>query len=173
MVPGIVQEQVDRPLAGTCPARAQAGKPGSVRTGLFNVTHQGFAVFQADRTAARARGNRHLGRLKAPPEAGEFASLGGTGSTADHQVIALTSPFWLGTRVPRPRSEMRRIRKVLRLRAELASNLSAIATGARLAPRWPVEGFDEFRISGWCIGRICGLWCASFTTRDTDALLRW
>src|SRR5271166_1004109 len=35
--------------------------------------------------------------------------------------------------VPRPRSEMRRIREVLRLRAELGSNLSAIATGARLA----------------------------------------
>src|SRR5271165_4649359 len=35
--------------------------------------------------------------------------------------------------VPRPRSEMRRIREVLRLHTELGSNLSAIATGARLA----------------------------------------
>src|ERR1700674_616939 len=35
--------------------------------------------------------------------------------------------------MPRPRSEMRRIREVLRLRAELGANVSAIATGAGLA----------------------------------------
>ena len=35
--------------------------------------------------------------------------------------------------MPRPRAEMRRIREVLRLRAELGPNLSAIAAGARLA----------------------------------------
>src|SRR3981189_55750 len=35
--------------------------------------------------------------------------------------------------MPRLRSEMRRIREVLRLRAELGANVSAIATGAGLA----------------------------------------
>ena len=32
--------------------------------------------------------------------------------------------------MPRPRSEMRRVREVLRLRAELGENLSAVAAGA-------------------------------------------
>ena len=35
--------------------------------------------------------------------------------------------------MPRPRAEMRRIREVLRLRAELGPNLSAISAGAKLA----------------------------------------
>ena len=35
--------------------------------------------------------------------------------------------------MPRPRSEMRRIREVLRLRAELGESLSAVAAGAGLA----------------------------------------
>ncbi|HEX8835530.1 MAG TPA: IS21 family transposase, partial [Candidatus Acidoferrum sp.] len=35
--------------------------------------------------------------------------------------------------MPRPRSEMRRVREVLRLRAELGENLSAVAAGAGLA----------------------------------------
>ena len=35
--------------------------------------------------------------------------------------------------MPRPRAEMRRIREVLRLRAELGPNVTAISAGAKLA----------------------------------------
>src|SRR5271165_4889244 len=61
--------------------------------------------------------------------------------------------------VPRPRSEMRRIREVLRLRTELGSNLSAIATGARLA-RSTVRAYLARAAAGWsgsrCGGRAVG-----------------
>src|ERR1700738_5189842 len=50
--------------------------------------------------------------------------------------------------MPRPRSEMRRIREVLRLRAELGANVSAIATGAGLA-RSTVRAYLRQAAAGW------------------------
>src|SRR5450759_1461725 len=43
------------------------------------------------------RGTGCTGRRKSPPEAGEFASALGRGSTADIEVIAaIVPPFWVG-----------------------------------------------------------------------------
>ena len=71
--------------------------------------------------------------------------------------------------MPRPRAEMRRIREVLRLRAELGPNLSAISAGAKLArstvraylDRATAAGLDAVTADGLSAQKI-----ASVTSRS-------
>jgi len=66
------------------------------------------------------------GRLKSPPEAGVFATPKRV-AAADTEVIRLSSTLFVSEgEMPRPRSEMRRVREVLRIHAELGANVGRV-----------------------------------------------
>lgn len=71
-----------------------------------------------------------------------MATPGESAAATDTEVIvAIVTPFW-GVAMPRPRSEMRRIREIMRLYVELGDNHSAIAAASGVS-RSTVRRFLE------------------------------
>ena len=88
--------------------------------------------------------------------------------------MSIVAPFSRGVTMPRPRSEMRRIKEVLRLRALLGENVTAIASGAGLARstvRSYLQRLNSF--AEWLTASWAANYCPMGMKPCSSSLLKW